>query len=128
MAADDLQRAFQIQKLYKKCLEKADSKSSYRERIAEAVAAMDEKLGPEWRKQFSPDGIDLGDIEEGGKAPEKGPACSFHERLRKAMLGSGLEVGQLQQLPEATESKGPVEEPKKKDKLGSKIKIAIEVG
>jgi hypothetical protein len=56
MSHKDIERAFYLRKVLEKQIDKADPELDYRERVEAAMKAMDEKVGPEWRKEIEIDG------------------------------------------------------------------------
>lgn len=64
MSHKDIERAFYLRKVLEKQIDKADPELDYKERVMEAMKAMDKKLGPEWRKEMQIDSEDKMSSEE----------------------------------------------------------------
>ena len=88
----EINRAFEIKRLYDKLLSKADGKGG------EAAQRMTEKLGSDqWKQEMQPEGLKIIDIQVEKSAPtgKESQHNKFYDQVRKSLLDEGMEPENL---------------------------------
>lgn len=90
MAGSDINRAYQLKRLFDEQLKKVDPKKNDKERREDAAKLMDRILGTEWRGEAALPEVEIIDIDIATGPTAKDPN-SFHHRVHDAMVGEGLD-------------------------------------
>lgn len=91
MAGQDIKRAYDIQRLFEKKLNKVNHKKDHKARMSEAATIMDRCLGPEWRGEIQLPGIEIVEVEVVGAGKPAKDTDSFFDRLHQSMRDEGMD-------------------------------------
>ena len=91
MAGRDVERSYNIKRLFDKQLDKVDNKLDHPERQAAAATLMDKLVGPEWRGELQLPGIEIIEVQTVGASNKTATdPQSFYDRVHKCMSDEGL--------------------------------------
>jgi len=106
MSGRDIQRAYYLKDLLDRQIERTGSKEAGEERL-------DRLLGPSWRNEIEPDGLEIADNVDNTYAPEETDPETFYDKVRQA----GQDSGMGWQHSDYDEEADGVREPKKDGSL-----------